>query len=125
MILNERDWSWTIIAFAALISALIIRSWFLGGLVKEAKALGSKLYQPIKIGYIQNAIWGWIFLLASVGGVSYMWTAPISFPLSLTDFGVLIVTILFFVLALLLHLIAFNRSTLKTLKQYDDDQKLI
>ena len=122
MVLTQRTWSWTVIGIGYLLAFLVVRSFFLRGLIKRARALNSKWFHEIKKCYTKKCISGWILFLISFLMVIFFWqTANLQQP-SLYEIAVVFLILLTVLLAIMSQLIAFGTSVIHVLKQLENNQ---
>ena len=111
MILTEKDWSWSVVAFGAIILGLILRSYALRPLIRRVKDLEKKDYAEIKKNYLKRSLWGWLFFILAIVFAVGIWKNPISFPLNRPEILILLGLIVSFLLSLLFHLLALGTAT--------------
>jgi hypothetical protein len=122
MLLTQRAWSWTVIGIGYLLAFLAVRSFFLRGLIKRARALNSKWYHEIKKAYTKKCIGGWILFLLSFLMLILFWQTANLQQASLYEVGMLFLIILTVLLAIMSQVIAFGTSAIHVLKQVENNQ---
>ena len=115
-ILAERTWSWTLIGILYLLSGLLVRSWFIRPLARHLKKLSREFQHEVKKVYLQHSFWGWLFFLVPLCLLILFWRSDL-LPFRLDDRCVLIGALASFILSILMHLQAFGKATLLTLKR--------
>lgn len=124
IILTQRSWSWSLAGIIFLGIFLLIKSFFMRGIIKHASSLNSKWYQEIKNVYIRRWQYaaGWILFLGSLLLVIFFWqTADFNKP-SLYEVGIVFLLILALLFSVIFHLIAFAASMILVLKQVENNQ---
>jgi hypothetical protein len=116
ILLNQRAWSWTLVAITYIVVGLWIRSLFLRPLVRRLKSLEKKHYQEVKKAYLKRSVGGWLLFCLSLALMISLWFYPLIFPLSLRQTFVLFTVVAGYVLSVVLHLIALGIATITTLK---------
>lgn len=114
----ERSWSWSLIAAAYLVLALLMRQLFFAKVLRETKQIDPGLYSSARGLYFKASLTGWLVLLVSLFLVVAQWLGwnekllrEASRPLFC-----LILPSLFF-LSVILHLTAYVRALLAILRQ--------
>lgn len=119
---NQRAWSWTVIGIGHLLVFLLVRGFFMSGLIKRARGLNSKWFQEIKKAYVRKCVAGWVLFLASFLLLVFFWqTANLKQP-SLYEVGMIYLIVLAVLFAIISHLIAFGTSLIHVLKQLENNQ---
>jgi hypothetical protein len=121
-ILTQRTWSWALIGIGYLLVFLLVRSFFLHPLVRQARALNSKWYHEIKKVYMKKCIAGWILFLVSFLILILFWQTANLKQASLYEVGMVFLIILSVLFAIMSHLIAFGTSVIHVLKQIENNQ---
>jgi Na+-transporting methylmalonyl-CoA/oxaloacetate decarboxylase gamma subunit len=121
-VLTQRAWSWTVIGIGYLLAFLLVRNFFLHGLIKRARALNSKWYHEIKKVYAKKCISGWILFLISFLMMIFFWQTANLQQASLYEVGVLFLIILTVLLSIMSQVIAFGTSAIHVLKQVENNQ---
>jgi hypothetical protein len=122
MILLQRDWSWTLVALVYILAGILIRSWFIGPVFDKAKCLDKDLYHQIKKTYFQKSFVGWLAFYLPLTMVVALWRKDI-FPIKVKDIFLIIPAIIFFVLSIILHLQAFGKACIETVRGQSDREK--
>ena len=122
MILTQRAWSWAVIGIGYLILYLLVRSFFLRGLIKRARTLNSKWYHEIKKVYVRKCFGGWILFLLSFLMLIFFWQTANLKQASLYEVGMCFLIILTVLLAIMSQVIAFGASAIYVLKQLENNQ---
>ena len=122
MILTQRGWSWTVVGIGYLLVFLLVRSFFLRGLIKRARALNSKWYHEIKKVYMKKCIAGWILFLVSFLLLIFFWQTANFAQASLYEVGMTFLILLTVLLSIMSQLIAFGASVIYVLKQIENNQ---
>ena len=122
MVLTQRAWSWTVIGIGYLVLFLLVRSFFLQGLIKRARSLNSKWYHEIKKVYMKKCIAGWILFIVSFLILIFFWQTANLQQASLYEVGMVFLIILTILFAIMSHLIAFGASVIYVLKQIENNQ---
>lgn len=122
MILTQRVWSWTVIGIGYLLAFLILRSFFLHGLIKRSRGLNSKWYHALKKVYMKKCIGGWILFLVSFLILIFFWQTANLQQISLYEVGMIFLIILTILFSIMSHLIAFSTSLIHVLKQLENNQ---
>jgi len=119
-VLTQREWSWAVLGIVYLLLFLVIRSFFLHQLIKNAKGLNSKWYREIKKVYAKKCAAGWVFFLISLLMMIYFWQKGNFQQVTIYEVGMLIlVTAL---LSILSTVIAFGVSVIQVLKLLENNQ---
>ena len=121
-ILAQRAWSWAVIGIGYLLVFLLVRSFFLHTLIKQARSLNSKWYHEIKKVYMKKCIAGWILFLVSFMVLIFFWQTANFKQASLYEVGMAFLIILTVLFAITSHLIAFGASVIYVLKQLENNQ---
>ena len=122
IILRERDWSWSFVGILYLISAIIIRSWFLGTLSSRTKDLDRKLRRLVKKSYLRHSLFGWILFFIPLGILIVLWQdRPL--PAKVEPIHLILAAIASFALSIILHLRAFGMAALLTLKRLSETEQ--
>ena len=122
MILTQRAWSWTVIGIGFLLVFLLVRSFFLRGLIKRARVLNSKWFHEIKKSYTKKCLGGWILFLISFLMVIFFWQTANLQQASLYEVGMVFLIVLTVLLAIMSQVIAFGVSVIHVLKQVENNQ---
>lgn len=122
MVLTQRAWSWTVIGIGYLLAFLLVRNFFLHGLIKRARALSSKWYHEIKKVYMKKCLAGWVLFLVSFLMLIFFWQTADFKQASLYEVGMIFLIILTILFAIISHLIAFGASAIHVLKQLENNQ---
>ena len=122
MLLTQRTWSWTVIGIGFLLVFLLVRSFFLRGLIKRARALNSKWFHEIKKAYTKKCIGGWVLFLISFLMVIFFWQTANLQQASLYEVGMVFLIVLTVLLAIMSQVIAFGVSVIHVLKQVENNQ---
>jgi len=122
MVLTQRAWSWTVIGIAYLLVFLLVRNFFLHGLIKRSRALNSKWYHEIKKVYAKKCIPGWILFLISFLMLIFFWQTANFQQASLYEMAVLVLILLTVLLSIMSQVIAFGTSAIHVLKQVENNQ---
>ena len=121
-ILSERDWSWSFVCILYLISAMVIRSWFIGSLAARTRDLDKKLRCTVKKSYFKRSFFGWIFFFIPAGILIVLWQdRPL--PAKVERLHLIIASIASYVLSIILHLRAFGTAALLTLKRLSETEQ--
>ena len=121
-VLTQRTWSWAVIGIGYLLVFLLVRSFFLHGLIRRARALNSKWYHEIKKIYTKKCIAGWVLFLVSFLILVFLWRTANLKQASLYEVGMVFLIILTVLFAIMSQLIAFGVSTIHVLKQIENNQ---
>ena len=116
VILAERTWSWSLIGILYLLSGFLVRSWFIQPLTSCLKQITRDLQQEVKKAYLRHSFWGWFFFLIPLGLFILLWRSDL-LPFRLDDRYVVLAALLSFIFSLILHLQAFAKGALLTLKR--------
>ncbi|MSR76929.1 MAG: hypothetical protein EXS63_01695 [Candidatus Omnitrophica bacterium] len=111
IILTEKEWSWSVVALAALIVGLILRSYVLRPILRRIKDLEKADYTEVKKQYLARSLWGWIFFILAIIFAVGLWKTPVSFPLSRPETLIVMGLMASFFLSLLFHLLAIGTAT--------------
>lgn len=122
MVLTQRVWSWTVIGIGHLILFLLVRSFFLHGLIKRARSVNSKWYHEIKKVYMKKCAAGWILFLVSFLILILFWQTANLKQASLYEVGMVFLITFTVLFAIISHLIAFGTSVIYVLKQLENNQ---
>ncbi len=122
VVLTQRTWSWAVIGIGYLLVFLFVRSFFLQGLIKRARALNSKWYHEIKMVYRKKCIAGWILFLISFMILIFFWQTADFRQASLYEIGMTFLIIVTVFFAITSQLIAFGASTIHVLKNLENNQ---
>jgi hypothetical protein len=122
MVLTQRAWSWAVIGIGYLLVFLLVRSFFLHGLIKRARALNSKWFHEIKKVYMKKCLAGWILFLVSFLILIFFWQTADLEQASLYEVGMIFLIILTVLFSIMAHLIAFGASVIHVLKQIENNQ---
>jgi len=122
MVLTQRAWSWTVLGIGFLLVFLLVRSFFLHGLIKRARGLNSKWFHEIKKAYTKKCVSGWILFLVSFLIFVFFWQTADLKQASLYEVGMIFLIVLTVLFAIISHLIAFGASTIYVLKQLENNQ---
>ena len=63
VLIEQREWSWTLLAMTYLLIGFVIRNIFLGIITQSLKMLPRKYHHEIKSEYLKRAAVGWAFFL--------------------------------------------------------------
>ena len=117
VMLQEREWSWTLAGIVYLVFALMVRGWFLRSVVLTAKELERKIYQEVKTAYLERSIWGWLFFFLSFLMVIGLWATSASRELSPQHILMMLVAFTSYTLSLFAHLSAWAEAAFAVLKR--------
>jgi hypothetical protein len=117
---TERSWSWTMIGILYLVLALLVRGLAMRPIVSKAKQLKYSLYQEVKLAYLRNSIWGWLFFFVPLGVAIYMWMDLQKHPLTVRDLLIMAGAMISYSLSIMFHALAFGLAGIKALKQAYD-----
>ena len=121
-VLAQRSWSWALLGIGYLLIFLLVRHFFMHGLIKRAKSLNSKWFNEIKKVYVRKCFAGWVLFLVSFLVFIFLWqTAELKKP-SLYEIGMVFIIILAVLSSIISHLMAFGVSTIHVLKQLENNQ---
>ncbi|GEM_PF-6595099 len=114
----ERYWSWSAVGMVYLVFTLIVRYLVFSRIFPKAKQAAGDAFPLIKHTYLKNSLPGWIlyaisFLLLMVVWIA--WDRGIVRGGLWTLFCILLPSL--FLLAIILHLIAFTSSLLEITRQ--------
>ena len=98
---------------------LIIRAWFLRPITRLVKDLKRNHHSEIKEEYLKRALSGWLFYLASLLLVLFVWSRPNLLPLSVGLALELLLAVICYVLSILLHLQALGAAAVLTMKRVE------
>ena len=121
-ILTQRTWSWALIGIGYLLVFLLVRSFFLHPLVRQARALNSKWYHEIKKVYMKKCLPGWILFLVSFLMLIFFWRTADLKQASLYEVGMIFLILLTVLFSIMSQLIAFGTSVIYVLKQIENNQ---
>lgn len=116
VILTERTWSWTLIGILYLLSGFLVRSWFISPITRHLKPLSREAQNEVKKKYLQHSFWGWVFFLIPLCFFILLWRSDI-LPFHVDDRYVVLAAILSFIFSIIIHLQAFGKAGLLTLKR--------
>jgi hypothetical protein len=111
-----------VIGIGYLFLFLLVRSFFLHGLIKRSRALNSKWYHEIKKIYMKKCIGGWIVFLVSFLILIFFWQTANLRQASLYEVGMSFLVLLALLLAIMSQVIAFGTSVIYVLKQIENNQ---
>lgn len=117
-VLEQRDWSWTVMAILFIAVGLLVRMFVLQPVLRKAKEVGRKDYSEMKRHYLRRALWGWIFFALSVLFAIILWRNPVTVPLEGDEFLVLLGAVISFLLSLIFHLLALGVASLIVLETH-------
>ena len=118
VIWTERNWSWTLVGMAYTFVWLIVRGWFLGGLVRKARELEKRFYREIRGEYLKRSVYGWIFFLIPLITAIFLWQQNrVLSPSNLNDVFLVMTAAVSFILSILLHVRAFGLAAIVAMKQ--------
>lgn len=123
-IVDQKEWSWALIAFLYFIVLLFIRTITIKSIIRKSKALERKNYHEIKTNYLNKCGPGWFFIILSTSIIAFVWFRGVSSNLTLEQIALLIAAPFLFCLALISHLSAFNHASLAALKKTEEAQKV-
>ena len=118
LIFTERYWSWTLVGIVYLASGIVIRNFFFGRIVAEAKNLDPTLFSFAKRAYLKRCAAGWILFAFGLVILVVGWIAlgmVLKRRLLLFAFTLAVPTL--FLFSLVSHLSTFSRAFLVTLRQ--------
>ena len=122
VMLTQRFWSWAAIGIVYLLAFLVVRSFFLRGLIKRARGLNSKWYHAIKKVYMRKCIAGWILFLASFMILIFFWQTADFHQASLYEVAMVFLIILTVLFAIMSQVIALGASAIQVLKGLENNQ---
>ena len=117
-LLNERDWSWTVVSIAYLLFTLLVRYGVFRRLAVGLKQIDRGLYSEVARTYLKNSLTGWLAFLISLMLLIFLWSRGpdvLADRFSFLAFAVGIIVSFFS--SLVLHLIAFSNALLTLLQQ--------
>lgn len=125
VILNERQWTWSLTAIIYLIVTLLVRSSVFDNLVVGTRRIDPQIYSAVKTFYYKRSAGGWIALAISFILVSGGWAfipSPLQNQLEIVCL-VFLLAVFFFFLSLILHLSAYSHALLGVLRQRTEIEK--
>ena len=118
LIMNERQWSWTVIGAAYLLLALTIRLILFQGILKESKQIDRSLHSETLRLYLKHSLAGWVLFAFSLILVVALWIGWKTVPANKTEFflALWLLSVLF-LLSLISHSQALTKALLTILRQ--------
>lgn len=124
VILEERFWSWTVIAILYLVLGLILRGAILNNLFNKIKDLKKEYYHEVKSLYLKNSLYGWFFFTLSLIICVILWYRIDGYPLNRIDVIGISAASLSFFWSVLSHMKAFALAQAKVLRKVVDEKEL-
>ncbi|GEM_PF-6016973 len=115
MIINERQWSWSIIGLVVIIIGLSVRMFFLTDVLHVMKIRNRSWYKRTLTYYQKKSILGWFFFACFVLGVIFLWRFEAFFLKYLNFLEWMLIFISVFFLSLFFHMRAYARSIVEAL----------
>lgn len=119
LMINDRDWSWSVIGILYLILTLIIRNAFMRPLNVHLKELKRRWGKEIKDAYSKHSIVGWFFYFVSFGGVLFAWSRPDILPLTFKMTAGLVLIFVAYLLSILFHVQALGLACAEILRRME------
>lgn len=114
IVLKERTWSWSLIAMLYVLAGFFVRGFFMRPLVKQSNDLEKSIKKRIKKYYFRASFWGWFFFFTPIALLIFFWR--IDAPIQIKDQYVIAAAAASFLFSILLHVQAFGKASLMTLK---------
>ncbi len=122
VVLQERDWSWAVIAILYVLAAYFVRGWFMNGLSCQSKSLDRKWHSEVKAAYLKYSFPGWIFFFLPLGLVILIWRKDI-LPIKVPEIYLYAGAGVSYVFSIIFHLQAFGLASIEVLKKFQDKYK--
>ena len=116
-ILEEREWSWSVLGCVVMIASLIIRSLLLRNILHGMKVRDSNWYRRMLFYYEKRSIWGWICFAVVAAGTMLFWRFEPFFLKYLNTLEWVLVLFIFFTVSLFLHLHAYASAIVETVSE--------
>lgn len=116
-IIEEKEWSWSIIGLVSISAGLLIRSFLLRDILKGMKIRNWSWYQRTLEHYQGRAIFGWIFFIFFVIGTMLLWRFETFFLRYFTFVQWITIFIGLLVLSILCHLKAYAKAIVEAVQE--------
>ena len=116
-IVDEREWSWSLIGLVAIVLGLIARSLFLKDILRSMKIRNKSWYRRTLTYYQKKSLLGWIFFGLFILGIILLWRIEESFLKYLSFLEWFLIFLSFFFLSIFFHLRAYAQSIVEALQE--------
>ena len=117
-IVEDREWSWSVVGLFAILMGLLIRGILLSDILRGIKIRNRSWHKRAQAHYQRRAMIGWIFFILFVLGTILFWRFEAVFLRYLSALRWLLIFISLLIIALFLHLRAYACAIVEAVEEH-------